>query len=180
MIFWISKRLLSTQQESGSIIHKVPSMVHRHASHPHTLVSRFAATLTKTGDKRSLVERSVADSLQLLRSKTNNDPVKLFEKAIEMLSPVVECGSYKRGAKLVRVPLPITEYRSQSYAFRWLKKSLSKKKRPFIPLEERICSEILAILEGKSPLLQRKVEMHREALNNRAFAHLRWAVGYRM
>lgn len=152
--------------------------------HQKNLISRFINVLMKTGDKRDLVEDQVMHALHKLRIKTNNpNPVSLFSQAISMISPVVDCGSYRRGAnsKIIRVPLPLTEYRSQAFAFRWLKHTVSfQRKKPAVALSDVLVDEILKILEGNSNLLNKKAELHKQALANRSFAHHRWAVGYRM
>jgi small subunit ribosomal protein S7 len=145
-----------------------------------SLLSRFVNVTMKSGDKHQLMESEITEGLELLRRKTNQNPRILFEKAIELLAPTVECGSYKRGAKMLRVPLPVTQYRGEAYAMRWMKDSLRKKARPPVPFSERFSAEVLNILQGKSGLLQKKAQMHREALNNRSLSHFRWAVGYKM
>lgn len=174
------RRVAQTTQQMRTPISVHAQQALTRCEQKHTLTSRFVNVVMKSGDKRALMESQVAEGLHLLHRKTHQNPDLLFAKAIDMLAPVVETASFKRGAKLIRVPLPLTEYRSQAYAMRWMKKALDKKRRPPVLFPERFAAEVLAVLEGKSPLLERKAVMHREALANRSFSHFRWAVGYRM
>jgi ribosomal protein S7 len=165
----------------------------------HNELSRFINILMKTSDRRQIVEDRVVEGMHLLQKKTRQSPEYLFDKAIEMLAPVIDVGSFKSGGKIIRVPLPLNEYRSRSFAYRWLSDALRANKSKTgagnkgqsgggaggvkiegglrTPLEERFVNEILQILEGSSPLLQKKAALHREALANRSFANKRWAVG---
>jgi ribosomal protein S7 len=111
--------------------------LHRMDKQNH-LISRFISILTKTGDKQPQMEELVAESLHILRLRTNQQPEVLFGKAIDMLAPVVECRSFKRGAKNIRVPIPLTEARAQGHAMRWIKRAVEKKRRPFVQLPERL------------------------------------------
>ena len=142
--------------------------------------SRFINFIMETGEKRALMERHVRDGMLVLHRRTQQNPHALFERCVEMLAPVLEVASCRQRAKMHRVPIPVTEYRGQSIAFRWLKEALQKKRRPPQPFPEKFASEVLAVLEGKSPLLQKRSQMHKEALVNRSAAPMRWGVGYQL
>lgn len=58
--------------------------------------------------------------------------------------------------------------------------TLRKKRRPAVPFAEKFAAEVLAVLQGTSPLLSRRAEMHREALANRSQAPARWGIGYKV
>lgn len=148
----------------------------RLAEHP-SLISRFVNVLMKTGGDKPVVEKHVAYGLQLIQQKTNQRPEELFAKAVEMISPMMHCGSMKRGSKKIRIPIPLTEKMSTLYAFKWLTEALRKKREPRVPLEERFAQEILSILEGRSSLLSKRAQLHKDALVNRSNAQFRWPVG---
>lgn len=146
----------------------------------HSMLSRFGNYCMQTSNDRQTAETMLCAGMLHLQQRTHQCPEQLFRQAISMLAPVIECGSMNRGAKNVRVPLPVTEHRGQAYAFRWLSEHLQKKRRPAQKLDDKFAAEVVAVLEGKSSLLQKKAAMHREALVNRANAAQRWGVGYRM
>ena len=152
----------------------------KYSQSEHTDISEFVNVLMKTGQKRQIVEQHIMQGMHMLQQRTNQNPDELFRKCIEMLSPSLDIGSFKRGSKQIRVPLPVTEKRGRGNAFRWLSGAVRKNGagQNKLPLEERFVKEVLAVLEGKSSLLQRKANMHREALVNRSFAQHRWPVGY--
>jgi ribosomal protein S7 len=144
-----------------------------------SILQRFTAILAKTGNQGQMEEHLVR-GLFSLHQKTNQNPAVLFAQAVTMLAPVLECGSFRRGAKIVRVPLPVTDHRGQSYAMRWMRDALRKRRKPPVPFEEKFVAEVLALLGGTSPLLQKKAQMHRDALVNRSMAPQRWGVGYKI
>jgi ribosomal protein S7 len=145
-----------------------------------SLLNRFTGILAKNSNVTNTIEEHLVSGLFALQCKTNQNPAVLFEKCISMLSPALECGSYRKGSKLIRVPLPVTDYRGSSYAMRWMRDSLRKRRKPPVAFEDKFVAEVLAVLEGKSPLLQKKAQMHRDALVNRSFAPHRWGVGYKI
>lgn len=177
-----SKRPLSTAMQSTPLVLSKDAQQALEKTGQRTLMDRFLNIVMKNGNKRAVVEQEMRYGLLVLYQKTQQPPERLFEQAIHRLTPVVTCGSYRRGAKAIRVPLAITPYRGQSMAMRWIRDVMRKRAhRPRgveLPLGERWALEVLSVLEGKSALLQKRSQMHREALLHRSFVHLRWSIGY--
>lgn len=105
--------------------------------HNLPLLKRFVCIASKNGGFVPEMHHLLTRALLLLQQRTNQNPAHLFQVAIQNLQPVVECGSYKRGAKMIRVPLPLVQYRSENMAMRWLCAKLRTKRRPVVPWEER-------------------------------------------
>lgn len=173
----IFKRTLSTVIESF----QTPSALASQQKYQQKLLTqRFINSIMVGSEKCELMENHLSYGLFALQKRTNQNPVLLFSRAIAMLSPVIACGSHHRGSKILRVPVPITQYRGEGFACRWMKEVLRKKRKPPVPFEQKFADEVIAILQGKSALCQKKAQLHREALANRANAPMRWAVGYKM
>jgi small subunit ribosomal protein S7 len=144
------------------------------ARRPHSFVSQFVNIMMKNSGLRETAEKKMTLGLFELQKKTKNNPEVLFKKAIDNIKPVIMCKSASTGAKLHRIPIPLNEKQSLLTAFKWFAKEMQKKKRPAAPFEKRFSNEVLNVLEGKSSLLQKKAEVHKEALAHRAQVNMRW------
>jgi small subunit ribosomal protein S7 len=173
----ITRGLSSQQSLISEISDNAKQAIERIVDQERALAPKFVNVLMKSGNDKQKVEKHIAYGLQLIHKRTRQNPEILFRKAIDLISPVFECGSYRRGAKTIRVPLPLNERLSTRYALSWLRESLRKKDPKNTPLEERFANEILKILEGTSPILQKKAQLHKEAVVNRSFVNMRWAIG---
>ena len=105
--------------------------------HNSPLLHRFVRITARDSDFVPEMHRQLTRALLQLQRRTNQNPAHLFQLAIGHLQPVVECGSYKRGAKMIRVPLPMVQYRAENTAMRWLCAKLRTKRRPAVPWEDR-------------------------------------------
>jgi small subunit ribosomal protein S7 len=148
--------------------------VKRYRTMSNQLVPKLITTFMRDG-RRDSAEKAVARGLWNLQLRTNtNDPVELLTKAVTMAAPMVDVGSYVRGGKMLRVPLPLSDDRSRFKAFQWILEAIEKKKESKKSWDQRFADEILEILEGRSSVLHKRAQVHREALTNRAYSHLRW------
>jgi ribosomal protein S7 len=117
----------------------------------------------KNGEKAKY-EKLVAEALRLLQLKANQNPVELLTRALDACSPMVKLLSAKRGARRIQIPRPLTERARRRFAVLWIKGASDKKKGSF-PV--RFANEILLVLKGTSSALERKVFVHKTALQNR-------------
>ncbi|KAI9024750.1 ribosomal protein S7 domain-containing protein, partial [Hyaloraphidium curvatum] len=129
----------------------------------HPAVDSVVKNIMRDG-KKARYERMVAEALRLLQLKTNQNPVELLTRALDMCAPLVKLMSTKRGARRIQVPRPLTERARRRFAVLWIKQAAEKKKGSF-PV--RFANEILLVLRGTSGALERRAFVHRTALQNR-------------
>lgn len=136
-----------------------------------TLVAKFINTLMWNG-KRSLAERIVYKSFDILQEKKNDDPVKVFKQAMESIKPVVEVRSRRVGGATYQVPVDVRQDRRVTLGLRWL--IGAARTRGEHTMQERIASELLDALENRGNAVKKREDTHRMAEANKAFAHFRW------
>lgn len=136
-----------------------------------TLVSKFINCLMWDG-KKSVSEKIFYDAMDLIRERTNEEPLPIFKKAVESCKPVVEVKSRRVGGANYQVPLEVRPNRRLSLALRWMignARSRSEKR-----MAERLGGEIMDAAQGRGTSIKKKDDVHRMAEANKAFAHFRW------
>ena len=136
----------------------------------HPLLSTIIGLIQKDG-KRAKAQRQVSDMLQQLTLVTNNTPLPILSAAIERASPLVRMQTRKAGGKSVQVPIPLNERQSRRKGIMAIVEA--SKKRNDTDFSARLAREVVAVVEGTSSVLQRKEELHKIALVNRANASVR-------
>jgi len=122
--------------------------------------------------KRNLAERIVYGSLDLIRERTNQDPLEVLETAMKNIQPVLEVRPRRVGGATYQVPMEVRPERRASLAFRWVvDQARQRSERTMI---ERLAAEILDAANNTGGAVRKKEEMHRMAEANKAFAHYRW------
>lgn len=135
------------------------------------VVAKFINSLMKDG-KKSVAERVLYNTLDILQKKTNDDPLKTFKKALENLKPIVEVKSRRVGGATYQVPVEVKPNRRQSLASRWLIEYASDRQEK--SLEEKLAAEILDALANRGGAIKKREDVHKMAEANKAFAHYRW------
>jgi small subunit ribosomal protein S7 len=136
-----------------------------------TLVGKFINLVLRKG-KKSVAERIVYNTLEILKQKTKEDPLKVLEKAIDNCRPLLETKSRRVGGATYQVPVEVPEQRSVSLGMRWLVKFA--KERSGKSMEEKLAAEILDALANKGGAVKKREDTHKMAEANRAFAHYKW------
>ncbi|MGC9055969.1 MAG: 30S ribosomal protein S7 [Candidatus Saccharicenans sp.] len=136
-----------------------------------SLVGKFINTVMKRG-KKTVAERIVYDTLEILKQKTKEDPLKTLEKAIDNVRPLLETKSRRVGGANYQVPVEVPEHRSISLGMRWLVKFAGE--RSGKSMEEKLAAEVLDALSNKGGAAKKKEDTHKMAEANRAFAHYKW------
>ncbi|MCL5277881.1 MAG: 30S ribosomal protein S7 [Deltaproteobacteria bacterium] len=137
----------------------------------NTLITKFINYIMKQGRKITS-ERILYTVLDELKSKKQDDPVKVFTKAIENVKPVLETRSRRVGGATYQVPVEVRENRQIALAFRWI--LLAAKSRSEKTIINKLTGEILDAYENKGIAIKKKEDTHKMAEANRAFAHYRW------
>jgi len=135
------------------------------------LVAKFVNSVMKKG-KKSTAESICYDSFEVIKTKTGNDPLKVFKTAIDNIKPVVEVKSRRVGGASYQVPVDVRPSRRISLALRWL--LAYAKQRAGKSFEEKLAAEILDASNNTGGAIKKKEDTHKMAEANKAFAHFRW------
>ncbi len=122
--------------------------------------------------KKTIAEKIVYNAMDKLKSKSKEEPIKIFNTAINNIKPTVEVRSRRVGGATYQVPVEVKQKRSQALAIRWLVEA-SKKRKDKI-MSDKICFELYDAYQGKGSAIKKKEDTHRMAESNKAFAHFRW------
>ena len=135
------------------------------------LVTRFINVIMKNG-KKSIAERIVYDALESIGEKSEDDPMKVFKRAIENVKPAVEVKSRRVSGSTYQVPIEVRPSRRTALAFRWLIQSALRRGERTMKL--RLAAELTEAAENRGGAIKKKEDTHRMAEANKAFAHYRW------
>ncbi|MCD6198696.1 MAG: 30S ribosomal protein S7 [Deltaproteobacteria bacterium] len=137
----------------------------------NTLVSKFINGLMREG-KKSISRRIFYDAMDLVERRSKEEPVKVFEQAMENIKPVLEVRSRRVGGATYQVPVEVRTDRRQALAIRWLVGF--SKKRGEKSMAQRLAGELLDAYNRRGAAFKKKEDTHRMAEANKAFAHYRW------
>ena len=135
------------------------------------VVSKFINSIMYDG-KRSTAEKILYDALEKIKSKENNDPIKIFNQAISNVKPNLECRSRRVGGATYQVPVEVKSKRAQALALRWIMEATRKRKNK--TMAEKLYSEIIDASQNKGSAIKKREDTHKMAEANKAFAHFRW------
>jgi small subunit ribosomal protein S7 len=135
------------------------------------LVSLLTARILKSG-KKSLADSIILETFALIQEKTNLDPLQVFEKAIQNITPLVEVKARRIGGSTYQVPLEVSRYRGTHVALRWL--IAAAKARAGRTISIKLASEIIDASNNVGNAMRKREETHRMAEANKAFAHFRY------
>ena len=135
------------------------------------LVSLLTARILKSG-KKSLADSIILETFALIQEKTDSDPLQVFEKAIQNITPLVEVKARRIGGSTYQVPLEVSRYRGTSLALRWL--IAAAKARAGRTISIKLASEIIDASNNVGNAMRKREETHRMAEANKAFAHFRY------
>ena len=133
-------------------------------------VAKFINYIMERG-KKSVARKIVYGALALLKEKSKQDPVALFEKAIQNASPVLEVRSRRIGGAKYQVPVEVSKERRVALAMRWIIQAAKGGKGS---MKERLAKELLEAADNTGKAIKKKENVHRMAEANKAFAHFRW------
>ncbi|MBX3280523.1 MAG: 30S ribosomal protein S7 [Acidobacteria bacterium] len=135
------------------------------------LVAKFINTMMWDG-KRSTAEGILYKALDKIRERTQEDPLKVFKKALENVSPRVEVKSRRVGGANYQVPVEVSNARRMALAMRWLVSYA--RGRGEKTMVDKLAAEILDAASAKGNAIKKREDVHRMAEANKAFAHYRW------
>ena len=138
------------------------------AIHGRIELGRFINYVMKDG-KKSTAERVVYGAFDKVKEVTKEDPMKVFEKALENVSPLLEVASKRVGGANYQVPREVRPERQFMLAVRWIVGAARSKKGK--PMAEKLADELIAAAKNEGAAIKKKQDTHRMAEANRAFAH---------
>ena len=135
------------------------------------LVAKFVNTLMWDG-KKAVAEGILYKALDKIKAKVEEDPLKVFKKAIDNVQPKVEVKSKRVGGANYQVPVEVNASRRTALAMRWL--VTYARDRGEKTMVDRLAAEILDASTGKGNAMKKREDVHRMDEANKAFAHYRW------
>ena len=122
--------------------------------------------------KKSVAERLVYGAFDEIESKTGQDPLSVFKKAMDNVRPTLEVRPKRVGGATYQVPVEVNSRRSTTLAIRWIV-GFSRKRREKT-MTERLAGEILDAANGTGSSVKKREDLFKMAESNRAFSHYRW------
>jgi small subunit ribosomal protein S7 len=135
------------------------------------VITKFINSLMLDG-KKTVAEKIVYRTFEIIKEKSKQDPLEVFNEAIKNVKPNLEVKSRRVGGATYQVPVEVRSDRAQALAIRWLIES--SKKRGDKTMQERLSKEFLDASTNKGNAIKKKEDTHKMAEANKAFAHFRW------
>ena len=135
------------------------------------VVAKLINTVMKDG-KKGIAQTIVFDDFDMVKSKTNKDPLEVFNAAMENIMPQVEVKSRRVGGSNYQVPVEVTPARRQALGLKWLVKY--SRERGGKGMADNLANEIIDASNGTGAAVKKREDTHRMAEANKAFAHYRW------
>ena len=136
----------------------------------NVVVSKFINYIMRDG-KKTVAQKNVYGALEILKSKSKQDAIDVFEKAIQNVSPMLEVRSKRIGGAKYQVPIEIQRDRRLSLAMRWIIQAAKDGKGP---MKEKLAKELLEAADNTGKAIKKKENVHRMAEANKAFARFAW------
>lgn len=122
--------------------------------------------------KKGVAQKICYEAFDLIKEKTSEDPLEVFNKALDNTMPMLEVKARRVGGANYQVPIEVRPERRQTLALRWIVQF--SRKRSERTMKERLAAELMEAANQAGGAYKKKEEMHRMADANRAFAHFRW------
>ncbi len=136
-----------------------------------TIIPKLINSIMYDG-KKTIAEKIIYDAIDKIKSKSKEEPINIFNEAINNLRPTVEVRSRRVGGATYQVPVEVKSKRSHALALRWLVEASRKRKDK--QMSDKIFNEIYDAYQNKGSAIKKKEDTHKMAESNKAFAHFRW------
>jgi small subunit ribosomal protein S7 len=135
------------------------------------VVARFISKLNFEG-KKSIAESIMYESFDIIKEKTGEEPVSVFNRALENIRPLLEVRPRRVGGATYQVPMEVPIMRSMTLAINWLIEIARSKTGK--PMCDRLAQEIIDGSKKEGAAMKKRQDTHKMAEANKAFAHYRW------
>ena len=136
-----------------------------------TIIPKLINSLMYDG-KKTVAEKIVYDAIEKIKTKSKDEPLNIFNEAINNIRPTVEVRSRRVGGATYQVPVEVKSKRAQALALRWIMDATRKRKNK--TMAEKLYAEILDASQNKGSAIKKREDTHKMAESNKAFAHFRW------
>lgn len=136
-----------------------------------TIVAKFINGMMLDG-KRSIAEHIFYDAMEIIENKIKEEPLSVFNQAMENAAPILEVKSRRVGGATYQVPVEVREKRKKTLAIRWL--VMFSRNRSEKTMAEKLANELIATYKKEGTTIKKREDTHRMAEANKAFAHFRW------
>ena len=141
------------------------------AKYESLVLSKFINFVMYDG-KKAAAEKIIYNTLDKIKEKTKEDPIKVFDNAISNIRPNLEVRSRRVGGATYQVPVEVKSKRSQTLALRWLLEATRKRKNK--TMADKLFNELMDASQNKGSAIKKREDTHKMAESNKAFAHYRW------
>ena len=135
------------------------------------VLSKFINFVMYDG-KKSAAEKLIYTAFKQIKDKTKEDPIKIFNEAINNIRPNLEVRSRRVGGATYQIPVEVKTHRSQTLALRWLLEATRKRKNK--TMSDKLFNELMDASQNKGAAIKKREDTHKMAESNKAFAHYRW------
>ena len=135
------------------------------------VVTKLVNHIMKDG-KKGTAQNIIYDAFDIVKEKTGEEAMVVFEKAMNNIKPALEVKSRRVGVANYQVPVEVKPDRAQALAFRWL--AQYARLRNGHSMAENLANEIIDASNGTGASVKKKEDTHKMAEANKAFAHYRW------
>ena len=136
-----------------------------------TIIPKLINNIMYDG-KRGIAAKIVYEAIEKIKTKTKDEPINIFNEAINNIKPTVEVRSRRVGGATYQVPVEVNTKRSQTLALRWLLEASRKRKNK--TMSDKLFNELMDAYQNKGSAIKKREDTHRMAESNKAFAHYRW------
>ena len=151
---------------------RAPKRIHYPDSrYQSAILSKFINFVMYDG-KKSVAEKIIYTALDQIKNKTKEDPIKIFNDAVNNIRPNLEVRSRRVGGATYQVPQEVKTKRSQTLALRWLLEATRKRKNK--TMSDKLTNELMDASQKKGSAIKKREDTHKMAESNKAFAHFRW------
>ena len=133
-------------------------------------VAKFVNYIMTRG-KKGVAEKIFYGAMDIIKNRTKSDGLKIFQKAIENASPMVEVKSRRIGGATYQVPIEVPRNRRFYLSSHWIINAA--KNRSGKPMADALASELISAANDEGGAIKKKDDTHRMAEANKAFAHFR-------
>ena len=135
------------------------------------MVTRLVNSIMLDG-KKGVAQKIVYDAFTMIKEKSGNDPLDVFEKAMNNIMPSLEVKARRVGGSTYQVPLEVSPARRETLGLRWL--TTYSRSRGEKTMSERLCNEIVDASNNSGNSVKKREDTHKMAEANKAFAHYRY------
>jgi len=132
------------------------------------LLAKFINAIMYSG-KKTIAQKIVYGAFDIIAEKTKKDPMEIFNEALKNVGPTVETRSRRVGGANYQVPMPVRPERRTALTFRWILDATRKVKG--MSMAEKLANELMAASQNQGDSIKKKMDVHRMAEANKAFAH---------